>query len=345
MQTALVVCLLQTSEALALSQSQHASLQAEHGRLKQELEQQAAALAAAHDAQRSLRSELDATHAALERAQATAAHLEHEHDLEAKVEIYKAESAKMQAEIRRLSVAADEAAAAQQRAEALQRLHAGVTAELEGARADLQRANAELARLSSELDAARAAAEQQMQQVRSVAESGSEAAGRAEALQGQLDAATAELGSMREQLVTAAAENEAGEAERERLRNQLARLKAQMITEQEEEEDKVTWRVEAEVKAAEEKHSAVVAAMKQDHAAAVAALKAELEAAKAQLARLKTDADGEPIIHYLVASVSVCPVLSCRGQAGGGLNRCLRKWRRRDGKGRVVGACGYRCWG
>ena len=40
---------------------------------------------------------------------------------------------------------------------------------------------------------------------------------------------------------------EEGEAERERLRVQLARLKVQMIKEQEDEEEAVTWRLQQEV--------------------------------------------------------------------------------------------------
>ncbi|GIM10867.1 hypothetical protein Vretimale_14473, partial [Volvox reticuliferus] len=71
---------------------------------------------------------------------------------------------------------------------------------------------------------------------------------------------------------------EAADSERERLKGQLLRLKAQMLREQEEEEDKVGWRVEAEVKAAEERYKGMVSELRE-----------ALEAARAAAARQEAE--------------------------------------------------------
>ena len=96
---------------------------------------------------------------------------------------------------------------------------------------------------------------------------------------------------------------EAAEAERDRLSTQLARLKAQMVAEEEEEEDKVGWRLEKEVEALRQAHEGQLRALHLQHSQEastarslhldeVSKLRAELERLHSQLRRTEEGSKG-----------------------------------------------------
>eukprot|EP00798_Chlamydomonas_sp_ICE-L_P014633 gene14633-20667_t len=86
----------------------------------------------------------------------------------------------------------------------------------------------------------------------------------------------------------------AGDDERERLKSQLQRLKMQMMTEQEDEEEKVGWRVEAELTQAAETHAKEMAQLLAAQEGERAALRAEVAETYAQeMAKLLAAQEGE----------------------------------------------------
>ena len=112
--------------------------------------------------------------------------------------------------------------------------------ELIAARMESSALREELERIRSQaLNAASAASLQPSSSVGNGGGDGSETAL-------ELEAVRAELSALKEALATA-------EADKNAARQQLSRLKTQMLSEQDDEEEKIKWRVEAEVKLALEK--------------------------------------------------------------------------------------------
>ncbi|KAK9806416.1 hypothetical protein WJX73_004216 [Symbiochloris irregularis] len=117
----------------------------------------------------------------------------------------------------------------------------------------------------------------------------------------QLQAQVAELSSQQQQsgdtasgvldadLAALRTELEATCAERDQARQQLSRLKQAMVAEQEDEEDKVRWRVDAEVKLAREDLLAQEAERTASHSTASASMQAELNSAMERIHRMDAD--------------------------------------------------------
>lgn len=184
-----------------------------------------------------------------------------------------AEAAELHTQLERAQAAAAGAGDADADAEAR------LEAQLEAARAEAGALRQEADRLRAEAAARPAVAEQP-----APAEGGA--------------AAAEEAGALREALAVAQAALAAADADRASLRQQLSRLKSQMLGEQDDEEEKVRWRVDAEVKLAMDKlgrgggGGAVEAQLRSELAAAAERVEAlQSEAARWEGAAAARDAE------------------------------------------------------
>ncbi|GAX75949.1 hypothetical protein CEUSTIGMA_g3392.t1 [Chlamydomonas eustigma] len=271
----------QAADSAQQQQQRYLLLQEEVQKMQHQLDAVHQELAARGHAENVLQSELEHTQAALERAQAQAAAVGSDADIEREASGLRAEVARLQAELRRVSARVDE-------------LEVQLV-DSEGARlaaaTDREAMEYRCKELMEKLAVAVAEEAAAVAAAAAKADSGvSDKAAQVAAVQQELLAA-AEVASLKEQL-------EGSEREREKLKLQLIRLKEQMMQEQDEEEDKLGWRMEAEVQrlqaeALEQqtKADAAIEQLQQRHAMEVAAVREEASAARAALIRAQQAAE------------------------------------------------------
>ncbi|KAK9804295.1 hypothetical protein WJX72_005331 [[Myrmecia] bisecta] len=144
--------------------------------------------------------------------------------------------------------------------------------------AQLRQARAECSRLQAEVDRLRSA-----EQTASAAASSSQLTAAAWAAQSQ------EVQDLRAQLAAAGEARAAAEQERDKAKQQLTRLKAALVGEQDAEEDKVRWRVDAEVRLVREELAAGAAQQEAVARSQLAEAQAQLAAAHERLQQTQTD--------------------------------------------------------